>query len=191
VTVDLGWPWWATTLVAAVIAGAAALAYVFVRRAPLRGVLAVLVVEGVIVAALAPVVMDESSMSVSGIERLSREEFARRADDNCRRFGDFAASLGNPTTLPGIAKQFDELVPAFWKAYGDQGLLVPPRSRQERAMAWMNAMALYGRELEALHGAAKRSDQTAVNAAGARLVPLEERNQQLAAQLGMRVCFQP
>jgi hypothetical protein len=189
--VDLGWPWWATTLVAAVIAGAAALAFVFVRRPLARGVLAVLVVEGILVAALAPVVMDESSMTVSGVERLSKDEYSRRADDICKRLYGFVGTLGNPSTLPGVARQLDALMPALWQAYGEQGLLVPPRSRQGDAMTWMNTMARYSSALESVHAAAKRGDGPAMKTAGARVAVFQQAAQRVATELGMRVCFQP
>jgi hypothetical protein len=193
VTVDLGWPWWVTTIIAASVAVAAGVAY-FVTRHPLaRGVLAILAVEGVLLAAIAPMIMDDGdgdSMSASqSSAELTKEDFARRADRNCARLNEFAETLGNPTTLSGTAKKLDRLMPALWDAWMQEGMLRPPREQRAVVSRWMSAMRSYASSLEGVRYAARRRDQDAMNAANL----LVNRNAQeagvLSSQLGMTVCF--
>jgi hypothetical protein len=69
IMVDLGWwPWWGTTLVALGVAAAAATGVALTPRSFARGVLATIAVEGVVLAAVAPVVMHRgrSTPSMAG-----------------------------------------------------------------------------------------------------------------------------
>jgi hypothetical protein len=188
VTIDLGWPWWASTALAGGIAACCVLGLFFVRQAGVQGALATLAVLGAAFAIAAPFVMDDESMSAAG-PALTRDEYAQRADANCRRFGQFAATLGNPKTLPGVARQLDRLMPGFWRSYGQQGILVPPSDESGSAMAWMHAMALVGRDFEAVHTAAKRNDAASVKAANARVNAHAGKAAEVSTKLGMKVCF--
>ena len=58
ITVDLGWPWWVTSVIAVAVAVAAGVAFFLTRHSLARGVLATLAVQGVVLAAVAPAVMD-------------------------------------------------------------------------------------------------------------------------------------
>lgn len=58
ITVDLGWPWWVTSVIAVAVAVAAGVAFFLTRHPLARGVLATLAVQGVVLAAVAPAVMD-------------------------------------------------------------------------------------------------------------------------------------
>ncbi len=55
--VDLGWPWWAFMTIAVCVGGASLLLLVRVASRFARGVLATLLLESVVVAALAPALM--------------------------------------------------------------------------------------------------------------------------------------
>jgi mannose-6-phosphate isomerase-like protein (cupin superfamily) len=59
VMVDLGWPWWVTTLIAAGVVVAASIAFALSRNPAVRGIAALLFVQGVVIAIVAPFVMDE------------------------------------------------------------------------------------------------------------------------------------
>jgi len=145
------------------------------------------------IAVVAPFVMKSDDMggaSAMSAGTLSREEFARRSDANCREFGEFAARLGNPQAPAGIERFMDRFLPEFWRALLAQGQLAPPRDEQATAKKWMNAMAAYGRDQEAAsrRGLAprregdrprKREREHACNGSA-----------HLSKELGMRVCFQ-
>jgi quercetin dioxygenase-like cupin family protein len=58
-TVDFPWPWWVTSLVALGVAASTVIAIPRTSRLFVRGILAALLVESVLAAALAPAVMEE------------------------------------------------------------------------------------------------------------------------------------
>jgi len=188
VSVDLGWPWWVTTIIAAAVAVAAVVAF-FVTRHPLaRGVLATLALQGVVLAAVAPALMDDGGAGSTAAMEPSAD-YARQADANCARFSKFAATLGNPSTLPGTASMFYRMMPAFWNAWMEQGLLRPPLEERPVAGRWMNAMRSYGSSLEAVRYAAARGDKQGVNDANRLANRQAQEAARLSSRLGMKVCF--
>jgi hypothetical protein len=191
VSVDLGWPWWVTTIIAAAVALAAGVAFFLTRHPFGRGILATLAVQGVVLAAVAPAIMDDggsmSAMQSSG--QLTKAEFARRADANCTRLNKFAATLGRPTTLSGTAKMLDGLMPALWNAWMQQGLLRPPPEDRPVVTRWMSAMRSYASSLEGVRYAARRGDQEGMNAANGLVNRHAQEGGRLSSQLGMKVCF--
>jgi hypothetical protein len=193
VAIDLGWPWWVTTIIAGSVAVTAGIAFFMARHPLARGVLATLAVQGVVVAAIAPAIMDDGDDSRSAMQpsgQLTRAEFARRADANCARVSKFAATLGNPTTLPGTAAMLDQLTPALWNAWMQQGLLRPPIDERPVARQWMNAMRSYVSSLEAVREAARLGDKKGLTGANARVNRHAHEGTRLSSQLGMKVCFQ-
>jgi hypothetical protein len=60
VMVDLGWPWWVTTIIAGALVLAAVLVLLRGRRAELRGAMVPLIVFGIGAAVIAPFVMSDS-----------------------------------------------------------------------------------------------------------------------------------
>jgi hypothetical protein len=192
VSVDFGWPWWMTTIIAAAVALGAGVAFFLTRHPFGRGILATLAVQGVALAAVAPAIMDEGGSSVSAMQssaHLTKEGFARRADTNCTRLNKFAATLGNPTTLRGTANKLDRLTPVAWDAWRQQGLLRPPLEQRPVAVRWMNAMRSYVGSLEGIRHAARRGDQEGVNAANRLVNQHAQEGGRLSSQLGMKVCF--
>lgn len=182
-----------TTIIAVAVA-AAALVAIFATGHPVaRGVLATLAVQGVVLAALAPALMDNGDDgSMSGMQpsaELTSAEFARQADANCTSVYEFAASLGKPKTLPATAKMLDRLLPAFWDAWLQQGLLRPPPEERQVAGQWMGAMRSYASSLEGVRHAARRGDEQGVNAANALVNRHAQDAGSLSSQLGMTVCF--
>jgi hypothetical protein len=197
VMVDLGWPWWVTSVIAVVVVLLAAWAGMRSRREAVRGIAALLVVQGIAIAIAAPFVMEDretngssAAMGADRGSRLSSQEFARSADANCTKLGEFSAKLGNPTTPAGIARQMDRLAPELWKAFAAQARLLPPEGRETTAQQWMTAMAAFGSDLEAVRNAAKRNDPAGMNAANERLANDSAAAGRHSRRLGMHVCFQ-
>ena len=194
--VDLGWPWWVTSLIAVGVIVAAVAAFALSKRPAVRGIAAVLAVQGAAIAIVAPFVMDsenETGQTTGAPAAMSGNEaggFASRADANCSELGQFAASLGNPKTPAGVARNMDRIVPEFWRRYAAQARLTPLADDKAVAGEWMNAMARVGSDFEAIRNAAKRRDTPAMQAANARLSADSRRAARLSSQLGMAVCFQ-
>ncbi len=77
VMVDLGWPWWVTTIVAGALVLAAVLVLLRGRRAELRGAMVPLIVFGIVAAVIAPFVMsdpDEEAGAMGSMPSMSAAE---------------------------------------------------------------------------------------------------------------------
>ena len=192
--VDLGWPWWVTTLIAAGVGLLAAMALVRSRRTTIRAGATLVLVEAIAIAVIAPFVMEDVDEASGGAAMssgsLNSTDFAQRADANCRELYSFIATLGNPKTPAGIEDQLDRLLPEFWRRILAQGQLEPPPDQQTTAGQWMNAMGAFGRDYEALRAAASRRDANAMERANASAGAHAKESARLSKELGMRVCFQ-
>jgi len=191
--VDLGWPWWVTTLIAAGVALVAGAGFVRTRRMTVRALMGLVLLEAVAVAIVAPLVMDEAGSSTSpamSSEVLSRTEFAEKADANCRDFGEFAATLGNPKTPAGVERLIDRMMPEFWRSYVAQQDLQPPPEQREKAQKWMHAMAAFGRDQELIRAAAARRDEKALQRGNASATTHAAQSARLSKELSMRDRFQ-
>jgi quercetin dioxygenase-like cupin family protein len=73
VMVDLGWPWWVTSLIAAGVVATGLIAFAVSRRPAVRGIAALLIVQGVAIAIVAPFVMDENDADEPGMMQTSGE----------------------------------------------------------------------------------------------------------------------
>jgi quercetin dioxygenase-like cupin family protein len=67
VMVDLGWPWWVTSLIAVGVTVAAGVAFLGARNPAVRAVAALLALQGVAIAIAAPFVMDEDGRDEAGM----------------------------------------------------------------------------------------------------------------------------
>jgi hypothetical protein len=194
IMVDLGWPWWVTTLIAAGVALLAALAFARTRGTTIRAVAALVVLEAVAIAVIAPFVMDDADDTNGGpamsSSPLSSTDFVRKADANCSELNAFIATLGNPKTPAGVERQMDRLLPEFWRKILAQGELEAPPDRQATAGQWMNAMGAFGRDYEALRAAASRRDAKAMERANASAGEHAKESARLSKELGLGVCFQ-
>jgi len=192
--VDLGWPWWVTTLIAAGVALLAALAFVRTRRTTIRAVAALVLLEAIAIGVVAPFVM-KSDKGTSGTTAMSSgssgaADFAQKADANCSALKAYIATLGKPKTPAEIELQMDELLPAFWRKIVAQSELAVPRDKQTTARQWMHSMAAVGGDYEALRAAAARRDATAMQRANSSAGAHSTDAARLSKELGLHVCFQ-
>lgn len=130
-SVDFVWPWWVFTVIAVCVAAASVLLFTRVRQWFARGIFVTLFVEAVVIAAVAPAVMS----STGSMSAMSPAQFAQQADANCRALTQRIAPLGNPTTLPGITRKLDVVVPAFSMAPAGAGGAAAARRQAERGDA--------------------------------------------------------
>jgi hypothetical protein len=186
-TIDFGWPWWAFTAIAVGVAAASAVLFVLVHERFPRGVLATLLLEGIVIAAVAPAVMTNSNASTSA---MSANQFAQQADANCRALAQQLSSLGNPKTLPGIARKLDVVIPAVSMALRAQAALQPPAGKEGLTKQWMQGMTRYRNQLTSLRTAAKSGNGDAVTAANQRVGVIGGEDGRLSKRLGLGYCFQ-
>jgi quercetin dioxygenase-like cupin family protein len=103
VMVDLGWPWWVTSLIAAGVVAAGLIAFGVSRSPAVRGIAALLIVQGVAIAIVAPFIMDEDDADEAGMMQASIES-ASPADE---LFSPPQASSPAPLRwgpVPGVPK---------------------------------------------------------------------------------------
>jgi hypothetical protein len=191
VMVDLGSPWWVTTLIAAGVALLAAFAFLRTRRTTIRTVAALLLLEATAIAVVAPFIMKDDADASGGPAMSSGSaDFAEKADANCSELNAYVATLGNPKTPAGIEQKMDRMLPEFWRAILAQSELEAPWGQQTEAGEWMQAMAAFGRDYESLRAAASRRDAKGMERANESASVHATEAGSLSKQLGMRVCFQ-
>jgi hypothetical protein len=197
--VDLGWPWWVTTTIAACVAAA--------RRPRLRAPTRACSARGfrgarspgVAIAVIAPFVMDDGASGASAMRQssdagamLSRAEFARRADGNCAAVNTRVARLGAwpaPADLRATAAFLDDVIPIVESGVRDQGTLRAPPGEKRTAAAWMHSMAAVGKGLDTARESAKAGDHAGVRAGYRASDAASARSAALSKQLGLKICF--
>lgn len=200
VMVDLGWPWWVTSLIALSVTAVCAGVFATSRAVAIRAVVATLAVQGVVLAIVAPFVMKDDSPSSPAMHAtkpgmassLTRVEFARRADANCEamnRFNSTFTTWPKATELVATARVLDRWIPVFNKTLGDQARLRPPAGERSIATAWMNSMAAIGHANETARDSAKAGDAGGVRAGYKASDAAAARSTTLSKQLGLKVCF--
>jgi hypothetical protein len=190
VMVDLGFPWWVTTLIAAGVALLATLAFVRTRRTTIRAVAALVLIEAIGIGVVAPFVMEDSESASPASMSSNGTDFGQKADQNCSELNAFIATLGSPKTPAGIERQMDKLLPEFWQKIVAQGELAPPPNQQATARRWMHAMAAFGRDYELLRAAASRRNAKGMSRANESANVHATEAGSLSKQLGLHVCFQ-
>jgi hypothetical protein len=126
-----------------------------------------------------------------GDERLSKEEYAQRADAVCRRVNVQTRALGRPQTLSALARAADRSVPYLDGAIRDLRKLRPSREEEASVRTWLRQLTMLRADVVRLRDRARANDARGVTAVAGSATPRNERFAQLAAQLGMRVCSRP
>jgi hypothetical protein len=126
----------------------------------------------------------------SGENRLSKEEYARRADAVCRRYNEGTRALGWPKTMPALAKVAGRSLPFLDRAIRDLRALKPPQDEDATARGWLRQLSLLRRDVVRIRNRARVNDARGVRAVVPAATRRNERFSALATQLGMTVCNQ-
>jgi len=125
-----------------------------------------------------------------GEKRLSKEEYAKRADAVCRRYNEGTRPLGTPQSMPALAKVADRSLPLLDRAIRDLRALEPPKDEEAAARAWLRQLSLLRGDVVRIRDRASANDARGVR----KVVPAATRRNarfaELATQLGMSVCNQ-
>jgi hypothetical protein len=124
----------------------------------------------------------------SSSNRLSREEYAKRADAICRNYNEKTKSLGTPTDPKGLVKLADRTLPLLDDAVAKLRKLRPPEDEQALSNRWLASLAQLRSDVVDIRASANANDLLGV----AKLVPTARRHlahsNLLATQLGTHVC---
>jgi len=128
-----------------------------------------------------------------GNNRLSKEQYAQRADAICARFNRQQPSLPSlqKVTARQVARLADRTLPLLNKTIADLRRLAPPKDEQALADRWLAALRRLRTDAVRIRDRARANDLGGVGA----LVGPSQRDERaaewLAAQLGTSVCSKP
>ena len=121
-------------------------------------------------------------------QRLTREQYAAKADAICTKYKQKTDALSRPSTLSDLANVSDQVLPLLHKAKGELEKLRPPQNEQATANAWLDEFDVIINDVEKIRDAAKKNDTAAIRAAAAPALQHDKHSNDLATQLGMTVC---
>jgi hypothetical protein len=129
----------------------------------------------------------------SGDKRLSKEEYAKRADSICTRFNRQQPSLPSlqNVTVRQVEQLADKTVPLLDRTIRDLARLAPPKDEQALADRWLAALRRLRADAVKIRDRARANDLAGVAALVAPSQRDEQKAEQLAARLGTAVCSRP
>jgi hypothetical protein len=125
-----------------------------------------------------------------GSKRLSRQQYASKADAICSRYNREITALKQPSDLAGLGRSLDKLLESFDRAIKDLKGLKPPQNEQATADRWIAQIETLESDLKTIRDRAKSNDLQGVQAAGRKAQGHNRRGNELAKQLGTTACAQ-
>ena len=121
-------------------------------------------------------------------QRLTRDQYAAKADTICRKYNKLTSAVGSPKGLADLAKAFDQALPLLSNAISDLRKLKPPKSEQSTVDEWLAQSEVLKHDLQQLRDQARAKNLKGVQDAYARASANDKQGNKLAAKLGMKVC---
>jgi hypothetical protein len=140
------------------------------------------------VLALAVLLVASAGCDSGGEKRLSREEYAQRADAVCRRTNRLTQPPRNVTSMPALARFADRTLAPLDRALKDLRSLRPPEDEQSTVDAWLRQLARLRADAVRIRDLARANDARGVSTVAVAATQRNERFKQLATRLGMTVC---
>lgn len=123
-----------------------------------------------------------------GDKRLTKEEFAAKANALCTDFNKANSAAGNPSDVKGAIAYFEKLIPLYKKQVEGFGKLKPPADEEtsvNRIITLGNEQATRAEDLVA---ALKKGDMTKANNLVAEGNTNSKETKTLFTELGATVC---
>lgn len=124
----------------------------------------------------------------SGEKRLTKEEFARRADAVCRRTNRLTQPATTPRTMPGLARLAERSVPPLDRALRELRALRPPEEEEPTVRAWLRQLGRLRADAVRIRERAQANDAKGVQTVALAAQRVNDRFHGLATRLGMHVC---
>jgi DNA-binding NtrC family response regulator len=121
-------------------------------------------------------------------KRLSREEYAQKADAICAEGNRQTERLPSPGNLPELADVTDRTLVILDDALSDLRKLKPPADQQKIVDQWLAQLETLTDDLEEIRDEARDNDIRAVQAIAERAQDHNARANELGTTLGMKVC---
>jgi hypothetical protein len=123
-----------------------------------------------------------------GGTRLTKEEYASKADAICGKYNRQVRDLSNPQNLSELEKVADQTLSILANAITDLKKLNPPASEQAKADQWLSQVENLKEDLAEIRDGARDQDMQAVQAVLPKAEEHNRRSNALATELGMTVC---
>ena len=137
---------------------------------------------------LAVVVAGLAAGCGGGSGRLSKAEYAKRADAICTKYNAKLKALARPTRISGLPAYVDRALPLARKGDEELRALRPPKDEEQTAKEWLDQNDSVVGSMERLRGAAKKGDRAGIQAALNEASSANRTANGLARQLGLAVC---
>jgi hypothetical protein len=121
-------------------------------------------------------------------KRLTKQEYARKADAICAEGKRQTGALPNPTNLDDLASSADKTVDILDNALDELRKLRPPQSEQQLADQWLSETEKLKDGLAEIRDRAKENDRTAIFEIARQAQDRNVRVNELATALGMKEC---
>ena len=125
-----------------------------------------------------------------GSGRLSKAEYAKRADAICTKYNAKIRALGRPTAISGLPAYVDKALPLARKGDDELRSLKPPKDEEQKAKEWLDQNDSVVGSMERLRDAAKKGDRAGIQTALNEASSANRTANGLARRLGLRVCAQ-
>jgi len=128
-----------------------------------------------------------------GSKRLSKAEYAKRADAVCARFNRQQPSLPSlqNVTVRQVERLANQTLPLLDRTITDLRRLAPPKDEQMLADRWLGALRRLRVDAAEIRDRARANDLAGVAALVGPSQRDERTAEQLAARLGTAVCSKP
>jgi exonuclease V gamma subunit len=120
--------------------------------------------------------------------RLTKEEYASKADAICGKYNRQVGELSNPQNLSELEGVADQTLSILANAIKDLKKLTPPASEQAKADQWLSQVENLEEDLTKIRDGAKERSMQAVQAVVPKAEEHNRRSNALATELGMTVC---
>ena len=121
-------------------------------------------------------------------KRLTKDEYASRADAICAKYNREVGELATPETFSEVADVADRTLTVLGKAIADLKKLNPPVIEKARVDQWLSQIENLEEDLKEIHDAAEARDRQALQAVVPKAEEHNRRTNALAAELGLTVC---
>jgi chromosome segregation ATPase len=124
----------------------------------------------------------------AGGERLTKQEYAAKADAICGKYNGEVRQLSNPQNLSELEQVANQTLTILGDAIRDLKKLKPPASEQAKADQWLTQVENLEDDLTEIRDRAKDKNMQAVQAVVPKAEEHNRRSNALATELGMTVC---
>jgi hypothetical protein len=120
--------------------------------------------------------------------RLTKAEYASKADAICGKYNQQIRTFGNPKNLSDLAKVADKTLPVLDQTIKEISKLEPPAREKALSDQWLSQVRNLRADLQEIRDAAKAGNIQGVQAVVPKATDHNSKSNALADQLGMSVC---